>query len=93
MYKIIALTLAVGAAGSYSVPTERYKTSTANGEDYFTFEVNGATDEFYTTQLSHWGNHMCPQGYRVAEKRLTAVRESALRTDKWYDVTIACPAA
>ena len=91
MYKVIALSLALGAVGSVSVSPDRYKVSTENGEDFYAFEVNGATDEFYNTQLSHWGNHMCPQGFRVKESRLDAERESALRTDKWYAVTIACP--
>ena len=93
MYKVIALSVAVGAVGSYSVPTDRYKTDSAAGEDFYTFEINGATEEFYNTQLAHWGNHMCPQGYRVAKARLDKVQESALRTDKWYEITIACPTA
>ncbi len=91
MYKIISLSLAFGFVSSYSVPTDRYKVGTENGENYYAFEVNGATDEFYDTQLSHWGEHMCPQGYRVADKRLDSVRHGALRTDAWYEVTIACP--
>jgi hypothetical protein len=62
-----------------------------DGEDYFAFEVNGATDEFYDTQLAHWGQHTCPQGYRVADKTLVSEQNSALRTDKWFEITIACP--
>ena len=92
MYKVVILSLALGTAGSYSVPADRYQVGSKNGEDFYSFEVNGATDEFYETQLAHWGNHMCPNGYRVTKSELSSVRHSALRTDKWYDITIACPA-
>ena len=93
MYKILALSLILGTAGTFSVPADRYQVGVENGEEFYAFEVNGATEEFYNTQLNHWGNHMCPQGFRVAESYLASTRHSALRTDKWYDVTIACPAA
>ena len=91
MYKVIALSLALGAVGSVSVSPDRYKVGTENGENFYAFEVNGATDEFYNTQLSHWGDHMCPQGYRVMDSNLERIQDTALRTDKWYAVTIACP--
>lgn len=89
--KIVTVSAAVGVLSGVSVPTERYKMATLNGEDFYQFEVSGASQEFYDVQLAHWGNHMCPDGYRVSDAGLAADDADAFRDNTWVKVTVACP--
>ena len=90
--QIVSVSLARGLLAGCAVSPATYKIGTKNGEDYYAFDVNGPSKKAYDTQLDHWGTQFCPQGYRVVDSTLELQRMSAMHMDRWYKVTIACPA-
>ena len=90
--KIIALSLSAALLSACAVNPDDFKVATKNGEDYYKLDIQGIGGP-NKTQLEHWGNQFCPQGYRVHSVKVDRVTPVLLAPGmNWWDVTIACPA-
>ncbi len=90
--KLIAFSLTAGLLSACAVSPEDYKIGTKNGEDYYALDIQGIGGP-NQTQLKHWANQFCPQGYRVHSVKVDRMTPVMLAPGmNWWDVTIACPA-
>ena len=89
---LVGLSLAAGLLTACVATPENTFVGTKNGENYYAYYVNGASKKAYDMQLNHYGNQICPQGFRVADSKLEAQRMTSYSMDRFFKITIACPA-